>query len=211
VVAHAPDAEPAVTAGGYGYGLFVLRDAKLGTTVSHAGGYPGCGTHMAWHPATGLGVIGLGNVRYAPVRPVVAEMLAMLVRSDGTARRVVPCCDGRLRPIVDGPSRAGRRRGGPGVRDEHGPDEPRELRRRGRGGRELLPAGRAAISTSPAVSWWLRRGWAWSRSRHPGPEPAQTVRHTASATVPDVARARRRVLAAGQVTDCRTTCRWWTL
>jgi CubicO group peptidase (beta-lactamase class C family) len=33
---------------------------------SHAGGYPGPGTHMA-APATGLGVIGLGNLRYAPV------------------------------------------------------------------------------------------------------------------------------------------------
>ncbi|OGO53613.1 MAG: hypothetical protein A2V85_00310 [Chloroflexi bacterium RBG_16_72_14] len=53
VAAYAPDAEPVATAGGYGFGLFVLRDVELGTTVSHAGGYPGFGTHMAWHPATG--------------------------------------------------------------------------------------------------------------------------------------------------------------
>ena len=91
IPAHAPEAEPRVEAGGYGLGLFVAADPELGTIVGHAGGYPGFGSHMAWHPATGLGVIGLGNVRYAPVRPVVAEMLAMLVREDvAPRRRVVP-------------------------------------------------------------------------------------------------------------------------
>ncbi|MEW6225741.1 MAG: serine hydrolase domain-containing protein [Chloroflexota bacterium] len=103
VAEHAPDAEPVATAGGYGLGLFVLRDVELGTTVSHAGGYPGYGTHMAWHPATGLGVIGLGNLRYAPVRPVVAEVLAMLVRADvAPRRRVVPgAAVAAMRPVVE--------------------------------------------------------------------------------------------------------------
>ena len=82
VPAHAPDAEPRRCPAGTGSGCSCTADPDLGTTVSHAGGYPGFGSHMAWHPATGLGVIGLGNVRYAPVRPIVAEMLAMLVRAE---------------------------------------------------------------------------------------------------------------------------------
>lgn len=53
--AHAPDAEPPVLAGGYGYGLFIRTDPVIGTIVSHSGGYPGFGSYMGWHPATGLG------------------------------------------------------------------------------------------------------------------------------------------------------------
>ena len=84
-------AAPVVDVMGYGFGLVVHADTELGTIVSHAGGYPGFGSHMAWHPATGLGVIGLGNLRYAPVRPVVAEQLRALVLADAVPRR-------RLRP-----------------------------------------------------------------------------------------------------------------
>jgi CubicO group peptidase (beta-lactamase class C family) len=104
IPAHAPDAAPGVEAGGYGFGLFVLADPELGTTVSHAGGYPGFGSHMAWHPATGIGVIGLGNVRYAPVRPVVADMLAMLVRAEvAPRRRVAPIpAVQRFREVAEG-------------------------------------------------------------------------------------------------------------
>ena len=40
---------------GYGYGLGVRSDVELGTIVSHGGGYPGFGTQMAWHPASGSG------------------------------------------------------------------------------------------------------------------------------------------------------------
>src|SRR5512139_2116633 len=60
VAAHAPDTEPPALAGGYGFGLFVRMDPVLGMLVSHSGGYPGFGSNMAWHPATGLGVIALG-------------------------------------------------------------------------------------------------------------------------------------------------------
>jgi serine-type D-Ala-D-Ala carboxypeptidase/endopeptidase len=87
VHAQSPDAPATIEAGGYGYGLMVLDDAELGTTIGHAGGYPGFGSHMVWHPATGLGVIGLANLRYGPVRPVATETLAMLVRADAVPRR----------------------------------------------------------------------------------------------------------------------------
>lgn len=52
-------------ASGYGYGLVIQHDPVWGAVVSHSGGYPGFGSHMRWHPGTGLGVIALSNGRYA--------------------------------------------------------------------------------------------------------------------------------------------------
>lgn len=49
---------------GYGYGLVIEHDPVWGVVVSHNGGYPGYGSHMRWHPRTGLGVISLTNGRY---------------------------------------------------------------------------------------------------------------------------------------------------
>jgi CubicO group peptidase (beta-lactamase class C family) len=64
----------------YGFGLFVDEDPALGRVVNHSGGYPGFGTNMRWHPATGLGVIALGNGTYA----------GMSVLSDLVLRSIVP-------------------------------------------------------------------------------------------------------------------------
>jgi CubicO group peptidase (beta-lactamase class C family) len=63
----------------YGFGLFVDEDPSLGRVVSHSGGYPGFGTNMRWHPATGIGVIALGNGTYAPMSPLTGLVLAALV------------------------------------------------------------------------------------------------------------------------------------
>ena len=184
VAAHAPDADAKVESRGYGFGLFVLQDPDLGTTVSHAGGYPGFGSHMAWHPATGLGVIGLGNVRYAPVRPVVAEMLAMLVRAEVAPRRRLlpgPAVDA-FRPLVEGLLG----RWDDGVADaafalNMDLDEPRDLRRAEaeRIAGELGPfrrdPARPDHAASPAeLEWWLRGGRGWVRASilvTPEPEP----------------------------------------
>ncbi len=171
VAAYAPDAHPGVESGGYGFGLFVLQDLDLGTTVSHAGGYPGFGSHMAWHPATGLGVIGLANLRYAPIRPVVAEMLAMLVRAEVVPRRrVVPApAVEAFRPLVEGLLW----HWDDGVADaafamNMDLDEPRDLRRTmaEKVAADLGPfhpdPARPIRSVSPAdLTWWLRgeRGW----------------------------------------------------
>ena len=57
------DAAPALSA--YGFGLFVEEHPGLGRIVSHSGGYPGFGSNMRWHPATGIGIIALGNSTYA--------------------------------------------------------------------------------------------------------------------------------------------------
>jgi CubicO group peptidase (beta-lactamase class C family) len=64
----------------YGFGLFVDEDPLVGRVVSHSGGYPGFGSNMRWHPATGLGVIALGNGTYAPMSGVAELVLRSLLR-----------------------------------------------------------------------------------------------------------------------------------
>ena len=82
---------PTVVSGGYGYGLFVYDDPRLGRFVGHGGGYPGFGSHMRWHPASGIGLIAFGNARYAPMgAPVVAALGELVGRETGRVRRVVP-------------------------------------------------------------------------------------------------------------------------
>jgi CubicO group peptidase (beta-lactamase class C family) len=67
----------------YGFGLFVDEDPSLGRVVSHSGGYPGFGSNMRWHPATGIGVIALGNGTYAPMSPLTGLVLDALVPASG--------------------------------------------------------------------------------------------------------------------------------
>ena len=69
----------------YGFGLFVDEHPALGRIVSHSGGYPGFGSNMAWHPATGTGVIALGNSTYAAMAPLAARMLEAVVRQGETS------------------------------------------------------------------------------------------------------------------------------
>jgi CubicO group peptidase (beta-lactamase class C family) len=69
----------------YGFGLFVDEHPALGRIVSHSGGYPGFGSNMAWHPATGTGVIALGNSTYAAMAPLAARLLEAVVRQDEPA------------------------------------------------------------------------------------------------------------------------------
>ena len=85
----APTSAPAVLAGGYGYGLAAMSDAELGITINHGGGYPGFGSYMAWHPASGIGIVGLANLRYASPRDLADRQLAALVAADGVVRRRV--------------------------------------------------------------------------------------------------------------------------
>ncbi len=74
-----PDATPDLEVVAYGLGLYSMDRLGVGATVGHGGGYPGFGSHMRWHPASGFGVIGMGNGRYAPVTLLVREILADLV------------------------------------------------------------------------------------------------------------------------------------
>jgi CubicO group peptidase (beta-lactamase class C family) len=73
---------------GYGYGLKVEHDPDHGVVVSHSGGYPGHGSHMRWHPATGLGVISLTNARYTTGRTqAIAALRAVLADAAGPPPR----------------------------------------------------------------------------------------------------------------------------
>jgi hypothetical protein len=84
-------AAPDLQSAGYGHGLFVLHDLALGRIVGHGGGYPGFGSHMRWHPASGLGVVALANARYAPVGRLTLEALRILVPSaSARVRRPTP-------------------------------------------------------------------------------------------------------------------------
>ena len=87
----AADATPELLSGGYGYGLFVSDDLRLGRVVGHGGGYPGFGSHMRWHPTSGTGVIAFGNARYARMDLLVREALAgLLAREPGRIRSAAP-------------------------------------------------------------------------------------------------------------------------
>lgn len=94
-----PDRLPGSTVGGsvsYGFGLFA-EDGQRGRIVHHAGGYPGFGSHMRWHPATGTGVIVLANSTYAAVRPLAARLLDTMLEHQAAAE---PSAAGRAgRPV----------------------------------------------------------------------------------------------------------------
>ena len=82
-VTHATaDAAPEIEVGSYGFGLFVVDDARLGRVITHGGGYPGFGTNMRWHHASGLGIITLTNHRYGPAGLLARDLLASLIRAN---------------------------------------------------------------------------------------------------------------------------------
>ena len=63
----------------YGFGLFVEDHPAFGRVVSHSGGYPGFGSNMRWHPATGTGVIALGNSTYAAMMTLATRLLDLVL------------------------------------------------------------------------------------------------------------------------------------
>jgi CubicO group peptidase (beta-lactamase class C family) len=70
---------------GYGFGLFVEEHPVRGRIASHSGGYPGFGSHMRWHPETGIGVIVLANSTYAAASTLAAGMLEAALRQAAPA------------------------------------------------------------------------------------------------------------------------------
>jgi serine-type D-Ala-D-Ala carboxypeptidase/endopeptidase len=71
----------------YGFGLFIEQDPSWGRIVQHSGGYPGFGSHMRWHAATGTGVIALANGTYAGAYTLASMMLDTLLREAPGASR----------------------------------------------------------------------------------------------------------------------------
>jgi CubicO group peptidase (beta-lactamase class C family) len=65
----------------YGFGLFIEEHPAWGRLVLHGGGYPGFGSHMRWHPASGLAVVVLANSTYAAAHPLAGQLLDALLRT----------------------------------------------------------------------------------------------------------------------------------
>jgi CubicO group peptidase (beta-lactamase class C family) len=95
---------PVMRVPSYGFGLFVESEPRYGTVVSHSGGYPGFGSHMRWHPDTGLGVIVLANSTYAPAGRLASTLLSALLAGQSHVDR--------QRATVTGASAAPPRTGG---------------------------------------------------------------------------------------------------
>jgi len=81
------DAMPEVEGVSYGFGLFQADDVRFGRTIGHSGGYPGFGSHMRWHPASGLGIIAFANHRYGPAAPLARDMMVELLRAEAAPLR----------------------------------------------------------------------------------------------------------------------------
>jgi CubicO group peptidase (beta-lactamase class C family) len=81
------DAMPEVENLHYGFGLFQVDDVRFGRIIGHSGGYPGFGSHMRWHPASGLGLIAFANHRYGPASPLARDMLNELLRTEAAPIR----------------------------------------------------------------------------------------------------------------------------
>ncbi len=64
----------------YGFGLFIEEHPIHGVVVQHSGGYPGFGSNMRWHRATGFGVIALANRTYAGPWVLAERMLNALLQ-----------------------------------------------------------------------------------------------------------------------------------
>ena len=83
----------------YGFGLFVEESPAWGRIVSHSGGYPGFGSHMRWHVATGTGVIVLANSTYAGASSLAVRLLEAVLPQ-------VPAAGPQTAPPVSGPAPA---------------------------------------------------------------------------------------------------------
>ncbi|MYM18851.1 serine hydrolase [Brevibacterium sp. 5221] len=80
----------------YGYGLHHRFDARFGQLNYHSGGYPGFGSHMRWHPASGAGIVVFANRTYGPATLLARQGL------DRFLEAVLPARAGAGRP---GPGR----------------------------------------------------------------------------------------------------------
>jgi CubicO group peptidase (beta-lactamase class C family) len=161
-----PAAAPTLDAGGYGFGLFANHELSLGHVVNHSGGYPGFGSHMRWHPASGIGVIALGNRTYAPMSRPATEALATLVTGEAAPRRTLVAWDATNAARADVESLIGGwddDLAGRILADNVDLDEPLERRRATFAaiaethGRLTRDEDEPSTADSPAhLVWWMR-------------------------------------------------------
>jgi serine-type D-Ala-D-Ala carboxypeptidase/endopeptidase len=90
-----------VAGSGYGFGLEVVHDDRLGMIAGHSGGLPGYGSNMRWLPGRGVGVIALANSTYAPMRLLTRAMLDVLDDHGLVPAVVVPVSPGVQRAAED--------------------------------------------------------------------------------------------------------------
>ena len=83
------DGAPHALAKAYGMGLTLERHTAWGDVVAHSGGYPGFGSNMRWHTASGFGIIALANATYAAPGIAAAAMLQEIL-GHGAARTRPP-------------------------------------------------------------------------------------------------------------------------
>jgi CubicO group peptidase (beta-lactamase class C family) len=98
---------------GYGFGLFTEETSAWGRLIYHSGGYPGFGSHMRWHPETGLGVVVLANSTYAGASVLAARLMEEVLKAaaaeDGPTTGGTPAGEqapGGVRAVVHGPAPA---------------------------------------------------------------------------------------------------------
>lgn len=78
---------PALSAGGYGYGLGVRQTCGFRVTISHSGGLPGFGSIMKWLPDYGVGIVAMGNLTYTSWGAVSDQALEILAQTGGLQAR----------------------------------------------------------------------------------------------------------------------------
>jgi CubicO group peptidase (beta-lactamase class C family) len=77
-----PDGPSRHIAYGYGIGLSIRIDPRLGTVVTHSGGLPGYGSHMRWLPDRNVGIVALSNITYGNMTAACAEAIDVLADLD---------------------------------------------------------------------------------------------------------------------------------
>ncbi len=74
---------------GYGYGLAIWHDDKLGYGVSHGGGLPGYGSYFYNLPDHGVGLVALTNRTYSRVGQIFNDLWESLLATGGLKPRTI--------------------------------------------------------------------------------------------------------------------------
>lgn len=76
---------------GYGFGLAIWHDQRLGYGVSHGGGLPGYGSYYYLLPHHGVGIAAFTNRTYSRVGLLFNRVLELLASTGGLqARKIIP-------------------------------------------------------------------------------------------------------------------------
>ena len=90
VTAGVHEGRTTTSATGYGFGLRVTADCRFDRIVSHGGGLPGFGSHMAWLPEYGVGIFAMATLTYAGPHEAVNCAWDVLRATGALQRRELP-------------------------------------------------------------------------------------------------------------------------